>query len=80
MCWREHAGVRVEVVAPPPAAAPRIAAAEDGGPLSLFHLYADHVAMSPDAVSAGVAILRVRPHITVAVSEPELATIATVLP
>lgn len=49
------------MVAPPPATAPRIASTEDGGPLSLFHLYADHIAMSAEAVSAGVAILQVDP-------------------
>jgi len=52
--------VEVEVVAPPPAAAPRIAASEDAGALPLFHLYADHIGMSPEAVQAGSDILKVR--------------------
>lgn len=54
-----HAGVDVEVIAPPPAAAPRIAATEDVGAAPLFQLYADHVAMSPAAVTAGCEILQV---------------------
>ena len=55
----------MEVIAPPPAAAPRIAATEDVGSLPLFHLYAEHVSMSPPAVTAGCEILQVckyRPH------------------
>ena len=49
----------MEVIAPPSAAAPRIAATEDVGALPLFHLYAEHVAMSPPAVTAGCDILQV---------------------
>ncbi len=49
----------MEVIAPPPAAAPRIAATEDVGAAPLFQLYADHVAMSPAAITAGCEILQV---------------------
>lgn len=54
-----HAGVEVEVIAPPPAAAQRIAATEDVGALPLFQLYAEHVSMTPQALAAGCEILQV---------------------
>ncbi len=54
-----YAGVDIEVIAPPPAAAPRIAATEDVGAMPLFQLYAEHVSMSPQAVTAGCEILQV---------------------
>lgn len=51
------------MIAPPPAAAPRIAATEEVGALPLFQLYAEHTGMSQPAVQAGCAILEV--HCTV---------------
>ena len=48
------------MIAPPPAAAPRIAATENVGALPLFQLYAEHTGMSQPAVEAGCAILEVR--------------------
>ena len=48
------------MIAPPPAAAPRIAATEDVGALPLFQLYAEHTRMPQPAVQAGCAILQVR--------------------
>ncbi len=53
-------GVEVEVLAPPPLAAPRIQASEDAGAMPLFQLYADHVGMTPEAVAIGSDILKVR--------------------
>ena len=55
-----HTGVEVEVLAPPPVAAPRIQASEDAGAMPLFQLYADHVCMTPEAVATGSDILKVR--------------------
>ncbi|BDA43191.1 hypothetical protein COCOBI_04-2030 [Coccomyxa sp. Obi] len=51
-------GVEVEVLAPPPVAAPRIQASEDAGAMPLFQLYADHVGMTPEAVAIGSDILK----------------------
>ena len=48
------------MIAPPPAAASRIAATEEVGALPLFQLYAEHTGMSQQAVQAGCAILEVR--------------------
>lgn len=50
----------MEVLAPPPVAAPRIQASEDAGAMPLFQLYADHVGMTPEAVAVGSDILKVR--------------------
>jgi hypothetical protein len=56
------AGVEVEVVAPPaPAAAPRIAAAEDLGPVELFQRYAALRGMPPGAAARGAELLRALP-------------------
>ena len=53
----------MEVLAPSPATAPRIAASEELGALPLFQLYAAHVGMPDEAVQAGTAILQVRRHV-----------------
>ena len=50
----------MEVIAPPPTAAPRIAATEDVGALPLFQLYAEHTGMTQQAAQAGCTILEVR--------------------
>ncbi len=50
----------MELLAPPPASAPRIAASEELGALPLFQLYAAHVAMPDQARAAGAAILQAR--------------------
>ena len=51
----------MELLAPPPASAPRIAASEELGALPLFQLYAQHVAMPDQALADGTAILQA-PH------------------
>ena len=50
----------MEVLAPPPATAPRIAASEELGALPLFQLYAAHVGMPDAGLQAGTAILQVK--------------------
>ncbi len=47
-CWDGRAGVEVEVVVPPAAAAPRIADAEELPPLRLFREYAAARELSPE--------------------------------
>lgn len=48
----------MEVVLPPPAAAPRVPLAEDMGALALFATYADRAALSAEAVAVGTQILQ----------------------
>ncbi len=48
----------VEVVLPPPAAAPRLPAAEDASAPALFALYADRARMAPEAAALGAQILQ----------------------
>ncbi|KAK9831419.1 hypothetical protein WJX81_003210 [Elliptochloris bilobata] len=51
-------GVDVEVVLPPPAAAPRVPLAEDMSALALFATYADRAGLSPEAAALGAQILQ----------------------
>ncbi len=51
-------GMDVEVVLPPPAAAPRLPAAEDASAPALFALYADRARMAPEAAALGAQILQ----------------------